>query len=292
MSNNIENNIVIPKENFYIRHMQKYGQYSQNKKWISWYATVAKHKGLRTTKILQKYKNRNAKVLDLGVGNGFTLSFLSQVFPDSVGCDIDNLAIKSTKELLNKVNIKIPVILYNGIKLPFADNTFDIVTAVEVVEHVNDYDLFLREINRVLKKDGILHITTANKWWPYEPHFKLFFLSYLPKKWADIYVRLLKRGNDYQNINLPSYNSFKKMVGKYFKVQDITLEMIEDYKDLKFDRERGKKVVIVGELLKFLRKFHKVKIVSIISDIICWWLLRISLGWLFIAFPRKSKRTF
>lgn len=286
MLNNTEN-IKIPKIEFYVRHMQKYTQYSQNKNWIKWYANVAKYKGLRTIKILKQYKKNDAKVLDLGVGIGFTLSFLAQAFPNSIGCDVDNTAIKATEEILKVIKVSVPVVLYDGIKLPFADNSFDIVTAIEVVEHVDNRDFFLKEIKRVLKKDGILHITTANKWWPYEPHFKLLFLSYLPKKWADVYVRLLRRGDSYQNIGLPSYKSFRKMVGKYFKVKDITLQIIESYKDLEFDKERGKKVVLIGELLKFLNHHNNIKIVRSISIIIHWFLIRASLGWLFIAFPKK-----
>ncbi len=46
--------------------------------------------------------------------------------------------------------------------LPFTQNTFDVVFAGEIIEHLADTDLFLEECNRVLKKSGTLIITTPN----------------------------------------------------------------------------------------------------------------------------------
>lgn len=278
----------IPTKEFYINHLHKFAQYSNSKKWNLWYVNVAKHKGLRTVKILSEYKNSNSKLLDLGCGIGLTLSLLAQKFTNSFGCDIDKRALKATKEILDEVGIKIPLVVYNGGKLPFRDNTFDIVTFIEVIEHVQNPDQVLKEVQRVLKKDGILHITTANKWWPHEPHFKLFFLSYLPERWADLYVRLSGKGKSYHGIKLPSYGNFKRLIEKHFFVEDITLDMIENYRKYNFDKERGLKVVIVGEFLKFLRKIENVPLLNNLALVIRWLLLRVSLGWLFIGRPKKE----
>ncbi len=277
----------IPSKGFYIKHLNKSVQYSHSREWNLWYANVARHKGLRTAKILSLYKKNTAKLLDLGCGIGLTLSIIAQKFPNSIGCDVDNQAMKATKEIFTEVGVDIPLIVYNGKKLPFKSNTFDIVTFIEVIEHVDNPSGVLREINRVLKKDGILHITTANKWWPYEPHFKLLMLSYLPEKWADIYVRLSGRGKGYHGIKLPSYGEFRKMLSAYFEVEDITLEIIEDYRKYNFDKERGSKVVVVGEFLKFLRRLDNTPFETI-SKFIRGVLLRVSLGWLFIARPKEG----
>lgn len=269
----------------YIKHLKKFSQYSRNASWMSWYSRVARLKGLRTAQILEEYKDNNSKVLDLGCGIGLTLSILTQRFPKSIGCDVDPEAVKATKGILEKIQRKVPVVLYDGNNLPFANNSFDIVVSIEVIEHVNNPYKMLSEIRRVLKPDGILHITTANKWWPYEPHFRLLFLSYLPEFIADFYIRLTGKGESYHDIKLPSYWNFKKMVNKYFFVEDITLSLIENYKKYSFDKERGKKVVLVGNLLIFLNKFNN-PLVKNITSVIKWFLIRISLGWLFIARPR------
>lgn len=239
-------------------------------------------------KMLREYKGQDARLLDVGCGIGITLSFASQMFPDSVGCDIDTKAVTLTKKILEEVGVKIPVVIYDGEKLPFKDNSFDIVMSIEVIEHAKDPDLMLSEMKRVLKSDGILHITTANKWWPYEPHYKLLFLSYLPKKLADLYVRLSGKGKSYEDIKLPSYGKFRKIVGKYFIVEDITLPIIEHYKKHAFDKERGTKVVIIGNFIGWLGKLETLPIVKYFSYAVKWILTRVSLGWLFIGRPRKQ----
>lgn len=279
--------LKIPNKTFYLKHLSKFSPYSQSDSWINWYADVAKFKGLRTLRILKRYKKSNARLLDLGCGLGLTLSIVAQEFPKSIGCDIDEKALRATRIILKEVGVKIPLVLYDGKILPFKDNSFDLVILIEVIEHVEDPELMLKEIKRVLRPDGLLHVTTANKWWPYEPHFKLPFLSYLPPTLADLYVKLTGRGENYQGIKLPSYGEFKKLVNQFFIVEEITLSTIEDYQEFSLDKERGIKVVILGEFLKLLRRMDGLPILNFFPSLIRWFFLRISLGWLFIARPKK-----
>ena len=50
------------------------------------------------------------------------------------------------------------------------DRTFDMVTAIEVLEHVADLDGTLSEVSRVLKPGGRFCVTTPNRWFPFETH--------------------------------------------------------------------------------------------------------------------------
>ena len=261
--------------------------YSKSQRWIKWYSRVAVYKSLRTVKILLEYKNNQAKLLDLGCGIGITFGFVSQTFPNSTACDIDEKALTATSELLARIGIKRKIVKYQGKRLPFVDNYFDIVTSIEVIEHVDDPEFMLSEIYRVLKKDGILHITTANKWWPYEPHYKLLFLSYLPEKLADYYVKFSGQGDSYGGIKLPSYSNFRSQVARYFEVNDITLNLIESFEKYDFHLERGRKVIIVGFLLRYLRIMENYWLGRVLQELIRSLLLHVSLGWLFIARPKK-----
>lgn len=264
-----------------LTHLRKYGQYAKTEQWVRWYSKIAPLKGVRTAKLLLNYKNSDAKLLDCGCGIGLTLSSLAQFFSYTVGCDVARKEIESTKMLIKLLQLKSTVVLYDGKHLPFKDNSFDIVTSIEVIEHVSKPDLMLKEIRRVLKSDGILHITTANKWWIIEPHYKLPFLSYLPKKFANIYLKLSGRGSTYDDINLPSYKEFRNMVNKYFKVEDVTLNIIRDYKRYDLDEERGYLIKIISWLL------INTSNLGIVSVLINNLLINMSLGWLFIA---KSKK--
>jgi len=282
------NKIKIPEREFLVKHLRELSQYSQSKKWFEWYAKVAIFKGLRTVKMLKEYKGYDSRLLDLGCGAGITLTFLAQAYERSVGCDIDRDAIEATRRILERVGVKASLVKYGGDRLPFRSNSFDIVTSIEVIEHAKDPEKMLSEIKRVLKPDGILHVTTANKWWPYEPHYKLLFLSYLPRSVANWYVRLSGRGEHYEDIKLPSYDGFRRMVGQYFLIEDVTLSMIKDYKKYSFDEERGFKVVIVGETLRILDKLKPLPVLKYVPVLVSVVLVRVSLGWLFICQPRRD----
>jgi 2-polyprenyl-3-methyl-5-hydroxy-6-metoxy-1,4-benzoquinol methylase len=95
-------------------------------------------------------------ILDVGCYDGSIMEILKCKCNKIVG--IDN----SISAILNCTNKGLTVKLLKGEKFPFKDNSFDCIVAGEVIEHVFDTKNFLLEINRVLKKNGQLIITTPN----------------------------------------------------------------------------------------------------------------------------------
>lgn len=261
------------------REIKLYSQYATTESWINWYAKILPFKAKRTIRILKNYKNSRAVLLDVGCSTGLTLGFIAKEFRTVLGCDIDSKAIEVAQKRFQRLGIKAKLFLYDGKKIPLQDNSVDIVISIEVIEHVRDPLVMLAEIHRVLKPEGILHITTGNKLWPIEPHFHLPFLSYLPANLADFYVRITKRGKNYADIKLPTYGQFRKTVGKYFQIRDITLEVIKDYQKYDTEKERGKKIVLVAWLLRFFDKIPGIRNIF----------LNLSLGWLFICRPKGKK---
>ena len=66
----------------------------------------------------------------------------------------------------------------NKDKLPFKKNSFDVCSSFEVIEHISNTQHFIQEINRVLKPNGILYISTPNlAWWA---NRILLFFGYQP----------------------------------------------------------------------------------------------------------------
>lgn len=88
------------------------------------------------------------RILDVGCGTGLLLKELA-AFGDVQGIDVSQLAIDFCNErgLSN-------VALGNATAIPFPDNSFDIVLALDVIEHVADDATAAREIRRVLKPGG------------------------------------------------------------------------------------------------------------------------------------------
>ncbi|MFH1397231.1 MAG: class I SAM-dependent methyltransferase [Candidatus Omnitrophota bacterium] len=95
------------------------------------------------------------KMLDLGCGDGDYSKSLKDLGFDVIAGDIDLVRFKYKNDIEFK---------YCDItkKLPFADNTFDYVLLMEVVEHLRNPYTVIPEINRIIKKNGSLVISTPN----------------------------------------------------------------------------------------------------------------------------------
>jgi Methyltransferase domain len=102
---------------------------------------------------LNNYVKDGDKVLDVGIGAGYGMNLLSIKAKELYGVDVDSKSIEHCKKLVLGKNPKVKEIKkYDGYKLPFKDNSFDVVTCVDVVEHVEDYDRFIDELLRVSKR--------------------------------------------------------------------------------------------------------------------------------------------
>ena len=103
--------------------------------------------------------NKNVRLLDLGCMDGeFTKKIANTVGTNKIyGVDINKTAAKKAEE---KGIIVKNADLSN--ELPFPDESFDVLSANQVLEHIWNTDKFFREINRVLKKEGYAVISTPN----------------------------------------------------------------------------------------------------------------------------------
>ena len=102
---------------------------------------------------LNEYVEEGDRVLDVGCGIGYGLNLLSIKAGEVVGVDVDAKAIDyCATHVLNK-NPKLKELRhYDGYHLPYEDQAFDVVTCIDVIEHVEHYDAFVDELLRVAKR--------------------------------------------------------------------------------------------------------------------------------------------
>jgi SAM-dependent methyltransferase len=100
-----------------------------------------------------KFSTEPPRILDVGCGTGANLKMLSH-YGDVEGVDVSVQALSYCRERGLK-----SVKYGTAEDLPFADASFDLVTALDVVEHLDDDLKGLREIRRVLKPGGFALLT-------------------------------------------------------------------------------------------------------------------------------------
>lgn len=103
-------------------------------------------------------------ILDAGCGTGAMLQELAQFSP-AVGVDIEGLALRYARQRGD-----FPLIQARLESLPFTDESFQLITALDVLEHLSDDRQALRELRRVLKPNGWLIATVPAYNWLWSKH--------------------------------------------------------------------------------------------------------------------------
>lgn len=99
--------------------------------------------------------DRPLALLDMGCGTGAHLLALAQFGP-AAGCDMSPEAVA----YCHGRGLTGVVLQPDPMRLPFGDASFDLVTGLDVIEHIEDDVAMLREIGRVLKPGGHVFLTT------------------------------------------------------------------------------------------------------------------------------------
>jgi hypothetical protein len=88
---------------------------------------------------------------------------------------------------------EVRAIVFDGCRLPFPDQSFDIVYSNAVLEHLPGRQLVRRFVDEVQRVGRSWFITTPNFWYPVDPHYHLPFVQVLPQTAQQKLVRKLGR---------------------------------------------------------------------------------------------------
>lgn len=182
-------------------------------------------------KVTQNYIKKplnSLSVLDGGSGRGEYALEMSKYFKKVVGVepfkDANDFAIKITSKKTENVTF------YNSSLENFnSREKFDLIVMLTVFEHLSNPKKSLKQVFSLLKKDGIIYLTAPNKYWLFEQHYGLPFLSWLPLPIANIYLKIFRGVPSYEDSSYSlGYGDMRKFFDKYKVKYDFILPFNED----------------------------------------------------------------
>jgi SAM-dependent methyltransferase len=147
--------------------------------------------------------DRAQRVLEVGCGEGRQLTAIGSRFPDAalIGLDLPDVELTEAWD-----GIASSMVQASALRLPFADNSFDLVLAIEVLEHLPDPEQAMREIARVASDAVVLSV-------PWEPVWRVGNLA------RGRY--LAEFGNTPGHIQHFGRRAFARLVRRYLRVEDV-----------------------------------------------------------------------
>lgn len=100
-------------------------------------------------------------VLDIASGEGYGTSILSRAARSVIGVDIDPASVKHASSKYG--NESTEFIAGSATRIPLNDNTVDVVVSFETIEHFDEHQVFINEVLRVLKPDGLFIVSSPDK---------------------------------------------------------------------------------------------------------------------------------
>lgn len=138
------------------------------------------------TRVVGRYRPvAGARFLSSGCGFGGSLLAYHDAGAATVtGVEVDDEYARFARLRVSEVG-DAEVVLYDGDRLPFDDDAFDIVESMDVLEHAADPHRYLAELARVLAPGGLVLLATPNRLWPIEQHLGILGPPWLPVAAAD-----------------------------------------------------------------------------------------------------------
>ena len=105
---------------------------------------------------------KNLKILDLGCGGGLLSEPMARLGAQVTGLDAskNNVRIAQSHALKNKLKINY---IHGSIEKTNFKTPFDVILNMEIIEHVNNVDLFIKSCRKNIKNNGVMFVATLNR---------------------------------------------------------------------------------------------------------------------------------
>ena len=124
------------------------------------------------------------RILEIGSSTGLNCFALQKEYPcaEVIGIEPEYQAIDAANALRCGGRLRQPSFEHGvGEDIPLADESIDLVICHTVIEHVNDVEIVVKEMARVLNCNGVIHLEAPNYRFPFEPHLGIFTIPFLGK---------------------------------------------------------------------------------------------------------------
>lgn len=198
----------------------------------------------------------NKVILEFGSGLGLASSVLSMCGYNIVSFEPGGLGFEKNL-IVNRLirqSLNLDYILLDSME-QLSDYKFDIIFSNNVLEHIDNIEEILSDLNKVLSRDGIMIHNIPNYIIPYEPHFGVFFMPLFPKKISFFISKQITDTNLWRSINFINYFD----VIRYAKQNSATVEfrrqaLYKTFLRLESDKEFRERHHGIGMLVLFLKK--------------------------------------
>lgn len=187
-------------------------------------ATSRKRKAEKIVRVLNKKTNLSrARVLDVGTGAGYIAHHVAQHARAVTSVDLVDE---------RKITDGYTFVRVQDETMPFASSTFDVVVSNHVIEHISDQQRHVSEVLRVLKPGGLAYVATPNRNWLIDPHYRLPFINWMPRRLAAMYLKICKAQR--WDIHPVSIGRFQKYARTH-RVDSIVVDIIKNPEQYQLD---------------------------------------------------------
>ncbi|MBA4741530.1 MAG: class I SAM-dependent methyltransferase [Azoarcus sp.] len=154
-----------------------------------------KAKGLKIERLLGLADRAGpVRMLDIGTGSGGVAHYFAA--HPTLDFEVTSIDVVDQRQISDGYRF----LQVESVALPFPDKCFDVVITNHVIEHVGparDQLEHLKEVRRVMHPEGVGYLAVPNRWMLVEPHYRLAFLSWLPRPLRTPYLRFRGVGEFY-----------------------------------------------------------------------------------------------